>query len=301
MIGKFMFCTISPYSREIPFDQIYRLTSHNSYSRSIARSLTEVLSTTHSIEIDIWDDRNAIFSIGAEHSRWFVRHSLSGGNDSNATTPGDFTACLNDIAAYMNANPNHPIITCFIEKKQGWGETRNPEDFDNLIVSIIGRAKLYCPTDLKSLFPSLRSSTSTNWPIESALSGKAIFVIHGGRWHGIRDNEVLCEYVSDRRESAVAFVAPRAEKSSHITGIPEGFNHSSAEWVVFYNLASNFRQLSSIVRSNGYISRVWGAAKDNESYTSLVRCCANFIGVDDFRQNSWNNGMLQGKLTCVPK
>lgn len=283
-----------PYSINAPFNSVYRMSSHNSYLPENAATLTEVIDACQSIELDIWDDDNAIFSTGAMDYNWYVRHEPTGGNSCNASPPGDFCACLLDIATYMDSHPGHSLITCFVEKKQGWGDTRYPSDFDSMLDSLIGSRRIYKPQDLMNRVQRAVASDSTCWPHESDLSGKLMIILHGGRWHGLGANEVLNEYVESTNCNGVAFVAPSALNEREVLVNPHGFSNESSAYVFFYNISNDALHLLPLIRNCGLLSKVWGAAVSSATYSNLIKSGANFIGIDNYMEQNWNNRRMKG-------
>ncbi|HEY3447808.1 MAG TPA: Ca2+-dependent phosphoinositide-specific phospholipase C [Myxococcales bacterium] len=283
-----------PYSPEARFDTVFRPTSHNSYLRDKAPRLLDVLEHLRSIEVDIWDD--AGFWLGARPRHWFVRHLPWYGNDNNASPPGDLDACLGDVAGWSRAHPGHELVTVFVEKKQAWKATHGPAVLDEVLVRALGRDRLLAPQDLmKAQYPSLRAVARANaWPTEGELRGRIAVVLHGGRWHGLRANQTLNAYADDRRGGAVCFVAPEAFKPSHVSGAPPGFADEVAEWVVFFNLSKGHERLAPIIREAHCLSRVWGVARDDASYSRVVGLGANFIGLDDVTETGWLGGRMSG-------
>ncbi|MBI5533960.1 MAG: hypothetical protein HY898_14660 [Deltaproteobacteria bacterium] len=270
---------------------MFRPTSHNSYQPSTAAHLSDVLAAVSSVEIDIWDDENLDF--GAQPNSWFVRHMPFGGNDSNGSPPGNLQACLCDVLTYSNAHPGHEVLTLFIEKKEGWGDTRRPADLDQLLRNIFG-PKLYTPSNLAGSTHARAAARNGAWPTMAALRGKVMVILHGGRWTGIGANQVLSDYVQERGASAVAFVAPETDDAKDIAATPGGFEDACAPWVVFYNIGEGNEHLAPMIRAAGCVSRVWGVANNDPSFSRLARLAVNFIGFDDFRQTGWNGGMMKG-------
>jgi len=284
----------APYSPQARLDTVFRPTSHNSYLREKAPRLLDVLDRLRSVEVDIWEDRG--LWTGARAGRWYVRHLPWWGNDSNASAPGDFAACLEDVHGWSRAHPGHELLTVFVEKKQAWRASHAPAVLDELLVSALGRDRLLTPRDLlKAQHPSLRAVARAGaWPTEGELRGRVAVVLHGGRWHGLGANRTLSAYAGDRRGGAACFVAPEAFEPRHVTGAPPGFSGEGAEWGVFFNLARGREGLARHVREQRCLSRVWGVAEDDESYARVVALGANFIGIDDVTRTDWNGGRMSG-------
>ncbi|WP_202908053.1 hypothetical protein [Pseudomonas chlororaphis] len=142
---------ISPASWYTAFNAIAQVACHNCYEKQYAGTFTSVLDSVRTLELDFWDQRDAV--TGGSPRHWFVRHNpgslFQSGNDNNCTGDGkgtnDLEACLNDIKLWSDSHPGHFPITLILDKKQGWSKEssgRTPKDFDDL-VSRIFQGKLY--------------------------------------------------------------------------------------------------------------------------------------------------------------
>lgn len=144
------------YSEEIgcsKYNDVYRRAGHNSFEEFQFRTLKDVLNTTQSIEID--------YHGTGTNGRWEVRHTnVLNGNHNNCGTGDDhFDVCLDDVLEWSNENPNHEVITLFLDANTNWDDSKNKgaPDFDNLLSSSFG-AKLYTPQDMRGLSNSLRQT-----------------------------------------------------------------------------------------------------------------------------------------------
>ncbi len=100
------------------------------------------LNATKTVELDFYDAKSKQQE-GRKARHWYVRHDNpvfagnTSGNDNNCTGDGqgtnDLAACLGDIAQWSKDHPGHDVITVMLDKKQDWGEDRQPSDLDNLI------------------------------------------------------------------------------------------------------------------------------------------------------------------------
>ncbi|MFY0689087.1 MAG: hypothetical protein JXQ90_18090 [Cyclobacteriaceae bacterium] len=240
------------YSDEIgcsKYNDVYRRAGHNSYEKVQFRTLKDALNTTQSIELDFHTD---LFG-----SKWEVRHIGLGSGNHNNCGSGDsyFDVCLTDVYEWSNSNPNHEVITLFLDLKSDWFEpfSQGPLSLDNLLVSTFG-SKLYTPQDMRDSYSSLRqSATDGRWPIMDEMKGKILCVITG-------KNSRLNEYVNDRGNSSKAFIAPNIEDTIEIDNISD-ISTANMKWVIYYNIdlddIKNGDVESTSLFTSNFVSRVY--------------------------------------------
>lgn len=299
-------CSLSDATGASTYQAVFQPTCHNCYEIKVAEAMgaktfSQVLDRVLNVEIDFWDTRDAV-SGGVAHE-WFVRHNpgtlFQSGNDNNCTGNGKGTnnlrACLNDIRAWSDAHPGHYPVTLFLDKKQAWSSVsqgRRPADLDQLVTSVLG-AKLYKPADLKGSRATLRDAAKAGaWPSRDGLKGRVLIAMTGGQ-NG-QHNQTQSEYVRDRRDSAALFMAVDTDEAKDIEGSPQGFDATTASYLVFYNIksGSNRASLGKKTRANGYVSRLWGG--DGEDACGIRNACINDNALYD-----WNRGACNGRLTGV--
>ena len=311
----------------LPIDNYQWRASHNTYEpdhtppgKSIAWHFTESSGTsavpanptpTMHIELDIRDTMNPLFVPsgwdGTLDDNWWVSHGGSDFVTRNCGTVGRFTDCLNFIRTYHDDNLNHDFITVWIDKKQDWecfannDSCRSPWEFDELIKARFDAATLYTPSDVLAdgagTIRQIINVPGSGWRSGDDLQGKIMFVLASDV--GTVDvlgvsvpvgNERLEQYVANRGSAARAFVAPYASSSTHITGNPNGFSSTNAQWVVFYNLEwssstsngacnSDFCRYIQYAINRHYLTRVFDL-DDTEEYSAATDAGANFRPVD---------------------
>jgi hypothetical protein len=290
-------CRTSSRHGSTRYDTIYAKACHNCYERQYAASLEKALDQVAALEIDFYDDKDLLPG-GEMTGNWYVRHGLGGGNDSNCTAPGDLRACLGDIKRWGKEHPGHDVVTVFLDKKQGWGDTRRPADLDALILSVFDRENVYAPVDLRGAHPTARAAANAGaWRTADRLHDKYVFVLTGGRL--INPAGTQQEYVASRGAEAIAFVAPDADESGDILTIPNGFDQTTAAWLVFYNLGKDQAHLGPMIRGRGYVGRLWGAPEDDGSYREALGRCTNFIALYDLEKSLYG-GRMSGQLHAEP-
>lgn len=275
----------------------FRPTVHNAFDPNKAPNLTSVLQSVSSVEIDFWDDEIAPF-FGARPHAWFVRHFPAFGNVSNGRPPGDLRACLLDIRDHLSRNPAPYGAFVFLDKQQGWGGTRQPNDLDALLVELFGNS-IFRPVDLLGTATTVREAVLQHgWCSLRRLSGCVCFVLTGGRWGDdqLGANGVLATYVDRQMENGVCFVAPEVRQESEILGVVPGFSALATQWVVMFNNSNNYLHLSEPIHQAGFLSRVYFAANSDDTYQRCISERVNFIAIDAFEERNWNNGLMTGLL-----
>ncbi|MCA8955500.1 MAG: hypothetical protein KDC87_05465, partial [Planctomycetes bacterium] len=114
--------------------------------------------------------------------------------------------------------------------------------------------------------------------------GKFLFVLTGGQVGN--HNKTQAQYVARRGNKAVLFVAPDTDELSDVVGIPNQFDASTANSVVFYNLQRKHAHLAAHIRARGGIARVWCSSAKRESGAELALLQAlgvNFAAFYGFR------------------
>jgi len=271
----------------------YRVTAHNAFEPHRAPTLANVLEHVSSIEIDFWDYEHATF--GARPKAWFVRHLPIGGNVSNGSPPGDLRSCLTDVRDALSNSPSPHGAFVFLDKQQEWSVDRAPADLDALLVQLFGDS-VFRPADLAANAGTPRAAIrESGWSAASSLGGRVCFVLTGGLWGPdvAGGNAVLSDYVVQRQEQSVCFVAPRIREEREITERPWGFRPLAVPWVVIFNNPVESLRLSKTIHDAGFLSRVYLARSDAQ-YRECVSGRANFIAVDAFEENSWNDGKMSG-------
>lgn len=275
----------------------FRATAHNAFEPQRAPALSVVLEHVSSLEIDFWDDEIAPF-FGARPNAWFVRHLPLSGNVSNGRPPGDLRACLLDVREKLFDAPAQCGAFVFLDKQQGWGESRSPRDLDALLVELFGAA-IFRPADLMGSFLTPKAAVlSQGWCSLDALAGRVCFILTGGRWGDDTSgaNSVLSEYVNLSFRESVCFVAPQVREHDEISGTPQGFGTHTAPWVVMFNNPADSLHLSPAIHEAGLMSRVYFAADSDATYHQCIAAKVNFIAIDAFLEQHWNGGLMNGRL-----
>lgn len=268
------------------YNNKYSIACHNCYERKYASSLEEALKYTSTLELDIWDSQYFLGKKKCPGTDWFVKHSLFQKGNNNCAG-GSLRVCLTEIEEWTRKNPDHEVVTIYIDKKEGWGcnrSGRKPEDLDNLISSIFPKDKIYSPNVVLQENENLRSSVQgCNWPSTKELKGKVIFVITDATLFR-KKNKILDAYVNKQKNNALCFVAPLIKKQSEISR-PRGLSHQNTANVIFYNLRYKNVGLSSAISSRNFINRVYNSPETLAAISALEKKKVNFIALHNYKLN----------------
>lgn len=266
------------------YNNKYSVACHNCYQKKYSSNLEEALAYTSTLELDIWDSRYFIGKKKCTGTDWFVKHSLFQKGNKNCAG-GTLSVCLKAIEQWTRKNPDHDVLTIYIDKKEGWGSDRSgrkPEDLDNLISSIFPASAIYSPKEVLQENESLRSSVQgSKWPSTQELRGKVIFVITDATIL-TRKNKLLNEYLNKQQNNSLCFVAPRIKKKSEILE-PRGMQKGNISNVIFYNLSYKNAGLSASISSNNYINRVYNSPETLATVNALADKKVNFIALHNYK------------------
>jgi hypothetical protein len=279
------------------YNNKYSVACHNCYEKKYSSSLEEALAYTSTLELDIWDSKYFIGKKKCTGTDWFVKHSLFERGNKNCVG-GSLRACLTEIEQWTRKNPDHDVLTIYIDKKEDWGSKRSlrkPEDLDNLISSIFPASNIYSPQEVLQENSSLRSSVyACNWPSTKELRGKIIFVITDATIM-TKKNKLLNRYLDKQQKSSLCFVAPLIKKKSEILK-PRGMSQENINNVIFYNLRYKNVGLSSAISSKNYINRVYNSPETLATVNALANKKVNFIALHNYKlANSEQQCVQEGK------
>lgn len=239
------------------YDEVQQKSTHNSYLRKESLQDQLVFHRIRSLELDIHTN-------SAPSQDWRVLHDSYPTDDY--TTCNLLTDCLDELAAFHEAYPDHEVVTVFVDLKDDWDADHRPADFDALLTDprFGGGDMVVSPGDLMAACPQASTLVEAvtreaggeqvcDWPRLDALRGTFLFVL--------TDEEARQEeYVADG--GSLAFRAPAVD-----TYPRDGVDDSD---VVFLNhggfdadLAADVRAAGLVVRNHGLNDRdEFDAARD---------------------------------------
>ena len=152
---------------------------HNTYQRSAFSRLSNALALQPGlIELDVW----------TTFSAWTVAHDQPFWNDNNCTSSTGavnqgLRTCVDNIAAWHNANPGHKPLLIKLELKAGFQDDQGygPDELDAVFRTRLGAA-MYRPADLmQGVYATPDAAARANaWGEAEALRGRVILLILKG-------------------------------------------------------------------------------------------------------------------------
>ena len=288
-------CLTAGYTDEAAFNDVFEKACHNCYLPQASASFEHALDQARIVEIDIYDSMVLYDGSTLEplSGNWHVRHDPWPGSESNCSAAGTFKDCLSDVLRWSEAHPDHDPITIYMDKKQEWFPGRQPAELDALVLATLSRERLFTPADLMGTFSSPGEAVTTQgWPRHRELRGKVLIVL-------TETNSFLSQYVAERGARALLFVGPTNLDEEDITGVADGFDEGTAQWVVITNLKNEWRHLAPLGRARKRLVRALGGATDEE-YQELLGLCVNQIAMDRFDPSDFNQSQMKGVLVTNP-
>lgn len=286
------FCSLlslACFCQEVKFNNNYSVACHNCYEKKLASNFQDVFTYTKTIELDIWNDNFGLGLVAkllgkSMKDDWYVKHKPQQRGNQNCVG-GSFRDCLLQIKAWSDANPDHDVITIFVDKKQNWSDVfgaKGPADMDKLLLSVFPKEAIFKPADLLGDKNDLKQAAYVNWPPLDSLKGKFVFVLTDGTFCNLR--KPLSEYEKTQRLDAVCFVSPSIASEKEIRR-PKGFSKESAQNVVFYNLKEKHGYLAEKIGAAECVSRVYGSSKGEsyDRYEQLVGDKVNFVAFYNYK------------------
>ncbi|HEY0641037.1 MAG TPA: hypothetical protein VGD67_25675 [Pseudonocardiaceae bacterium] len=223
---------------------------HNSYQRSAFPRLRDALNTgTGMIEIDVW----------TTFGSWTVSHDQPFWNDNNcASTSGavnqGLRTCVDNLAAWHAANPNHQPLLIKLELKAGFQDDQGvgPDELDEIFRSRLGAA-MYRPADLMAngghATPDAAARANA-WGAADALRGRIVLMI----LKGTAENDSLptdVEYGRYLRANPATAVGWPIVHGGFAATDPRGrYETTLRPWfVVFDGAATSFAALAPAARA----------------------------------------------------
>jgi len=238
-----------------------------------------------SIELDLHIGKG-VESPDGERGDWFDYHTLGllGLGEDTGARCERLSDCLTLLRGYHLANPEHEVITVWLDLKDGWDAAsgHGPADLDRALERGLDPAWLLRPsallercrgasglqdavTDLADPSRGLRAD-GCRWPAvrgpASEARGKLLFVLTG-------DREELRRYVASRGPGDLrgvrrggrplaAFVAPEVSTAAEVRALV-----GEGEPYVFFNLnggdeLESWSSAAAEVKRHGLVSRAFG-------------------------------------------
>jgi len=237
---------------------------HNTYQRSAFARLSNALALQPGlIELDVW----------TTFSAWTVAHDQPFWNDNNCTSTSGavnqgLRTCVDNIAAWHNANPGHKPLLIKLELKAGFQDDQGygPDELDAVFRTRLGAA-MYRPFDLMrgGAYATPDAAARANaWGEAEALRGRVILLV----LKGTAENDSLptdieyARYLRANPSTAVGF--PFVHNGVAGSDPRARYESTLRPWfVVFDGAATSFASLTAAQRAfysgNRYLVVTTGA------------------------------------------
>jgi hypothetical protein len=264
---------------------------HNAYERD--ESIAEQLAVHgfRSLELDVHRER---FGEPLLEREWYVYHAdFPGFDDSSCATLGE---CLASVADYHQKDPDHDVLTLFLDLKQDFEAPHHlPQDLDQRVRSSFPPGALVEPGDLVARCPttgSLRGAVtgSCSWPSLRELRGRILVVTTGGDLCASQGR--LATYAAGGRSALdrAAFVAPRVTDDCTFA------RQDRPGYAIFFNLDRDALGHAAAISRAGLVSRAYGGGlggglDDPEAWFEAAGAGVQILATDrvDRSQNPWTD------------
>ncbi len=249
----------------LKYNEVFQKSSHNSYQKyeSIPDQLTYHM--IRSIEFDLHISKLGYSDVNGD---WFCYHHAA----DTGTTVHMFSDALAQLKAWHNINPNHEVVTIWMDVNDLDSSTHKSADFDNCINSYLGSDLLWTPADAKGAGASMQANISANgFPELTALQGKFIFIF-------TKTYDAYADNGNDIYNRS-CFTARNIDSTSKI---------DDRDWEIFFNLGTGNGSVGSQIYTDGFISRQWYVNSSSQWNTSKGQKCHHFATDDiNYHEDSY--------------
>lgn len=267
-------------SSGVRYNQVQQKSSHNSYQRQEALIDQLTFHRVRSIELDIHNGKKGH---DTRDNDWLVYHDKG----DRGTTCNRLSDCLDELGAFHDANPDHEVVTVFVDLKNDWEAGRMPLNLDDQLTRLrhMGRGAIVTPSDVRDLCtrPSnvdLLTAVTGDcaWPTLDQLRGKFMFVLTG-------DTSRLDAYHPNGGD--IAFIAPQVDDIDLAALRTD---------VIFYNHKDPDADLAQKVFDAGLVLRLYdlGGVLDSDlegfvEFSEARGSMAHHLGTDhvNYLEDPW--------------
>jgi hypothetical protein len=253
------------------YDGVQVKSSHNSYERDEPLFDQLAYHRLRGLELDIHNGKR--FQSDPTND-FYVYHVDAPGFDS--TSCRKLSDCVKALAAFHAAQPEHEVVTVFVDVKDDFENGHRPDDLD-AVLSGVGRANVFAPKDLLARCPgatTLLDATrgSCTHPSLAELRGKFVFALTGG--NSCSPTQKLEVYVQGGAAARLGFVAPEITQECPLSEYGDKKKH-----VVFLNFESAMYTTAGDAAKQRYLTRVYNL-NDEASFTKAKTVGAHFLGTN---------------------
>lgn len=260
------------------YHEVRQKSSHNAFQRHEALFDQLVYHRIRSLEFDIFTSKAFESALTGD---WFVYHIDVIDDDTHCRT---LSQCLDQVAAFARAVPEHEVVTLWIDLKNNFGAGHQPEDLDALLEAAFAEA-LVRPAELLAACPgatTLQEAVTTRgctWPHLESWRGRVIVMLTGGDL--VDPSGPLATYVGADAGARAAFVAPGLSDARDLFTHPEAIVH---------NLELGDVAVAGAVRAAGMVSRVW-VVDDEDAWAAAAGTGVHHIATNQINrgEDPWAN------------
>lgn len=261
----------------LKYNEVAFKASHNSYDRD--ETLAEQL-TFHSddpsnagcsgIELDIVQKSDAW--------EWSVSH----GGSYSSSKEKQLRAYLDQVKAWMNANPGHRVIEVHLDiKNTPMSNEAFPQQIDNYIGSVFNRNTVFSPGALIGNHDDLvQGAQATGWPTLDELKGKIMFCFSG----------------NETRKAIYARTEPRERLcfsdlylETHPPQYPD-FTHGTRVFMNYHLYQKYYDewlpQLQRMAQQPGFITRGY-VLNSKDIWIKAQNAALNIMSTDKVSRHDW--------------
>ncbi|HXC51411.1 MAG TPA: hypothetical protein VN634_11040 [Candidatus Limnocylindrales bacterium] len=250
-----------PYTGPL-YNQVRAKSSHNSYQRIESIGDQLVYHRVHSLELDIHMTGTA--------GDFQVFHDSDSTNNRCRTLSG----CLRNITAEHDVNPNHEVITIFIDLKEAFTAGHDRATLDAVLAAWLGSLAKK-PADLMAECPAattLQQSVkgTCRWPSLTEMTGRYFVVLTGN----------IDQYAS----TAGAAIDPA--RMAFVAG--NWATQSTQSFRIFFNHDGVNAAESLAINSAGFVGRCYNL-NDSASFAAAKANAVHFLATDkvNYHQDTW--------------
>jgi len=244
------------------YNQVRQKSSHNSYERIESVGDQIVYHRVHSIEFDL-------HATGAAGD-FAVFHDT----DSTYNRCRTLSGCLRNVMSEHDINPNHEVITIFIDLKDSFTTGHDRATLDTVLANWLGSANKP-PAQLVADCPGATTLQAAvrgtcRWPSIAEMKGRFFVVIAGGSG----------QYAS------TAAVATDPARQAYVAG--DWATQSTDSFRIFFNHDGVDAAQAKAIFNAGFISRDYNL-NDSTSFAAAKANSVHLLATDkvNYHQDTW--------------
>ena len=261
----------------LKYNDVAYKASHNSYDRN--ESLAEQL-TFHSSDPSNAGCSGLELDIVQKSDAW--EWSVSHGGSYSSKPEKQFSAYLNQIKSWMDANPGHRVIEVHIDiKNTPMSNEEFPDQIDSYIENVFSRSRVFTPDTLIGNHEDLvQGAQATGWPTLGELEGKIVFCFSG-------NEDRKATYARTNPKTRLCFSDLYLE--THPPQYPD-FNRGTRVFMNYHLYQKYyddwFPQLQRMAKEQGFITRGY-VLNSKDIWIKAQNAALNIMATDKVSGHDW--------------